>query len=257
MMPVTRSPGSDTGTIVTDMPQGYGTRARTTLTVVVVLILTTLAAAGVDTAVAARAERRLSQHAAEVGELTSPPEAYIGGFPYAISALTGSYTRVSVSALDQPLPGFGFASVGVDALGLDTRTMTANVLRRSVRLDAVALAQLLNLPDLDITNPYDISPAGGGVSEARLTATLPGTTTASTAVVTLRLVDGAFIMRPSEVEPASDAGVDDVIKALSYELDTLTLPLGGPADMVQLSGGSIYFSRDVVNAAVDVDDLVP
>lgn len=221
------------------------------------LTLTALVAVGLDSAAAARAERRLSQHAAEIDQLSSPPEVYIAGFPYVLSALTGAHTRVSLSAIDTPLPGFGSATVGVDALGLNTHTNTANVLRRSVRLDAVAFAHLLDLPDLDITNPYDISPAGGGVSEARLSATLPDTSTASTAVVTLRLTDGTFFMRPSEVDPASGASADDVVQAFSYELDTRSLPLGGPADMVQLSGGSIYFSRDVVNAAVDVDDLVP
>lgn len=209
-----------------------------------------------DTFAASLAERNLAQP----GE-----QAYISGFPYALGATTGEVPRVSVERLDAELPGLGdgaVATVGVDVVDFvaDTpgafTTGTADVVRRRVRLDGVGFGELLGISDLDMSNPYDISPAGGSASEVQLTGTPPGSHEAATVVATLRLENGAFRMRPSRVLLAPD-GDDAAVEAFTLELDTTRLPLGGPADMVQLVGGAVEFSRDRVNTHVAPEDFRP
>ena len=104
--------------------------------------------------------------------------------------------------------------------------------------------------------PYDISPAGGVASEARLTGTVPGADQPATVIVTLRLADGVFHMRPSQLLEVPD-DEQAVLDGFTFDLDTRTLPLGGPADLVQLTGGSLEFSRDRVNTVVEPADLEP
>ena len=70
-------------------------------------------------------------------------------------------------------------------------------------------------------------------------------------MVTLRLEDGIFRMRPSLLAGDTDPG------AFTLDFDTRTLPLGGPADRVQLTGGSIEFSRDRINTVFEPSDLDP
>ena len=209
--------------------------------------------AGADAAVASHAERQI----AEPGIRAS-----IGGFPYAASLVTGKIPRVSTEFLDASIDGPGVGTVGVDVFNLalddphdawtgDFESGVARLVRRKVRLDGVGFGRLLGITDLDLANPYDISPAGGGASEARLTGTPPGADEAVTVVVTLRLVDGVFLMRPSMLVDDTDPA------AFTLEFDTRTLPLGGPADRVQLSGGSIEFSRDRINSVFEPSDLDP
>lgn len=213
------------------------------------LVLGLLAAA--DTAAAARAERSLA-----------PPgtRASIAGFPYALSVATGEYPRVGVEALDAQLPGGLVGTVSTDVInyspGAEFTTGTADVVRRRVRLDPVGFGELLGITDLDIANPYDISPSGGVASEARLTGTVPGAGEA-TVVVTLRIADGVFRMRPSQLIDASPDHHPTILNAFTLDLDTRELPLGGPADLVQVRGGSIEFSSDRINTAVTASDFDP
>lgn len=218
-----------------------------------------------DTVAGSRAESQL----AHPGE-----QAYISGFPYALGALTGEVPRVSVERLDAQLPGLDSNAVGtvgtvdtVGTVGVDVvdyvadtpgsfTTGTADVVRRRVRLDGVGFGELLDIADLDIANPYDISPAGGSAAEAQLTGTPPGAQEPATVVATLRLENGKFHLRPSRVIHAPD-GADAAVEAFTLELDTTSLPLDGPADHVQLVGGSIEFSRDRVNTLVTPEDFRP
>ena len=61
-------------------------------------------------------------------------------------------------------------------------------------------------------------------------------------------------MRPSKL---IDDTSPETQAAFTLDLDTRTLPLDGPADRVQLRGGSIEFSRDRINTAFDPADLNP
>ena len=48
-----------------------------------------------------------------------------------------------------------------------------------------------------------------------------------------------------------------MLDGFTFDLDTRELPLGGPADLVQLRGGSLELSRDRVNTVVEAADLEP
>lgn len=86
---------------------------------------------------------------------------------------------------------------------------------------------------------------------------MPGASEPATAVVTLRLEDGVFHMRPSQLLDVPSGEQDAVLAGFTLDLDTRELPLDGPADLVQLNGGSIEFSRDRVNTRVEAADLEP
>ena len=217
-----------------------------------------------DTAIAMRAEHALSTHAAQLSDLSTAPAAYVGGLPF-----RSTIPRISLDALDVPVASVGVGNAGIELVDVTLahpRTLTitedlpgakASLVRRSVRLDGVAFGQLLGMTDLDIASPYDISPSGGGASEARLTGTLPGADQPVTVVVTLRLEGLEFVMRPSELLDVPPELVDQAITAFTLRRDTEDLPLGGPADQVQLTGGSIEFSRDRINTTIEESDLTP
>lgn len=218
------------------------------------------AGAGVcDTVLASRVEAAL----AGPGQ-----RADVAGFPYVAHALAGKLPRVSVEQLDADLPGGGVGTIGIDVLDYvpddpaqllsgDFGAGEAGLARRRLRLDPVGFGEWLGVSDLDLANPYDISPAGRSASEAQLTATVPGLGTRETAVVTLRLDQGVFKMRPSVLIDVAHEDEDAVVEAFTLTMDTRELPLGGPADKVHLVGGSIEFSRDRINTDVDGADFEP
>ena len=232
--------------------------------VAAVLVGAGLVAYLADTALAMRAEHELSVHAAQLGDLSTAPAAYVGGLPF-----RSTIPRISVDALDVPVASVGVGNAGIELIDVtldhprsssiteDLTGATASLVRRSVRLDGVAFGQLLGMTDLDIASPYDISPSGGGASEARLTGTLPDAEQPVTVIVTLRLEGSKFVMRPSELLDVPPELTDQAVKAFSLRRDTADLPLGGPADKVQLTGGSIEFSRDRINTTIEEDDLTP
>ncbi|MBA4505159.1 DUF2993 domain-containing protein, partial [Corynebacterium sanguinis] len=94
-------------------------------------------------------------------------------------------------------------------------------------------------------------------SEAQLTGTVPGTDAPSTVVVTLRLDGSTFQMRPSLLLDAPPGVEDKILDAYTLDRDTRGLPLGGPADAVLLSGGSIEFFRQRLNVTLSDSDLAP
>ena len=239
-----------------------------------VSLVAALAAGAVtaDTVAASRAEARLSRGAEEFDRLASAPDAYIGGFPFSAAVLTRKVPRVTLTTLDAPVEGLGVVNATAEAFDIDLAGSgapervynadfvgsEARLVRRRIRLDGVAFGQLLGMTDLDISNPYDISPLGGVASEAQLTGTPPGMGEPATVVVTLRLSDGVFSMRPSSlIDVPAGASPDDVLAAFTLDRNTRDLPLGGPADLVQVSGGSVEFSRDRINVVLAPDDLTP
>lgn len=221
----------------------------------------------VDTAAASRAERSLALRHGGDERLSAVPDASIGGFPFFQFLVSAQLPHVSVSALDARVEGLGVVNasaeafdVEVDPAGVmqsDLAGAPAAMVRRKVRLDGVAFGELLDMTDLDISNPYDISPGGGVASEAQLTGTVPGTDWPSTVVVTLRLDGPVFRMRPSLLIDAPPGTEDDILAAYTLDLDTRKLPLDGPADLVQLSGGSIEFFHQRLNVTLEAADLAP
>lgn len=223
------------------------------------VVLALAAALGLaDTAVASQVERTLAPAGAE---------AQVTATPFVLSGVSGRIPRVTVRRTDADIPGPGVGTASVEMFNLELDTpkdalhgkivgANARLVRRRIRLDGVGFGELLGITDLDIANPYDISPAGGVASEARLTGTVPGADQPATVIVTLRLADGVFHMRPSQLLEVPD-DEQAVLDGFTFDLDTRTLPLGGPADLVQLTGGSLEFSRDRVNTVVEPADLEP
>ena len=223
------------------------------------VVLALVAALGLaDTAVASQVERTLAPAGAE---------AQVTATPFVLSGVSGRIPRVTVRRTDADIPGPGVGTASVELFNLELDTpkdalhgkivgANARLVRRRIRLDGVGFGELLGITDLDIANPYDISPAGGVASEARLTGTVPGADQPATVIVTLRLADGVFRMRPSQLLEVPD-DEQAVLDGFTFDLDTRTLPLGGPADLVQLTGGSLEFSRDRVNTVVEPADLEP
>ncbi|AWB84610.1 DUF2993 domain-containing protein [Corynebacterium liangguodongii] len=244
-----------------------GVRSRLTPRAACALVVALLAALCADTIAAARVERSLSLAAAAHSGLETPPDAYVAGFPFSQVALTSKVPRITVSALDVDVAGLGTVNITAEAFDVrvpaerafaaDFAGAKATMVRRRVRLDGVAFGELLGMTDLDISHPYDISPTGGTASEAQLTGTVPGTSEPSAVVVTLRLENGRFLMRPSVIISAPPGATDAILAAYTLERDTSELPLGGPADLVQLSGGSIEFSHQELNVALSDTALAP
>lgn len=220
-----------------------------------------------DAAVAANVEKQLARDAREHHGLPADPETYIGGLPFAQVAFTGEVPRVSFQSLDIPVEGVGIANSRTDiyeitipaskAIAADFTGATAKRVEHTLSLDGVAFGQLLGMTDLDISNPYDISPSGGSASEAQLTGTLPGTDDKVTAIVSLRLIGTTFRMTPQslvDVPPPLTAATTD---AFTLELDTRDLPLGARADKVEVVGGSIRFSAQTHKVTLTPEILSP
>lgn len=221
----------------------------------------------IDALAAARVERALSRDARAYSSLAAEPESFVDGVPFAQVILTGKVPRLSVQALDVDVPGVGIANARTDvhriivpaekAFAGDFLGAPADIVEHTLSLDGVAFGQLLGMTDLDISNPYNISPAGGPASEAQLTGTVNGLDEPATAVVTLRLKGNMFYMEPIELIDVAPEHTDAVTRAYTLELDTRKMPLGAQADMVHVVGGSIQFVAQRRNVTLTEADLSP
>nr|WP_231375886.1 DUF2993 domain-containing protein [Corynebacterium aquatimens] len=243
----------------------------TASTIIVVLACLFLA----DSFTAARVERTLSRNAQTTAKLAAEPETFVDGFPFTQVLLTGQVPRLSIQALDVDVPGVGIANARTDihhifidpadALAGRFEGAQADIVEHTISLDGVAFGQLIrvdgvHMTDLDISNPYDISPNGGPASEAQLTGTIPGMDTRSTAIVSLRLDGPLFRMTPIQLIDVDDKHREAVTRAFTLELDTRMLSFGAhadAADMVQLVGGSIQFLAQRRQVTLTSEDLSP
>jgi hypothetical protein len=250
-------------------------RRRTVVVLTAVLVGVLVAMWVVDTAIAARSERLLSQRVAEHSHLGFAPEAYFGGLPFVTNFITGVVPSMYVSVTDVNVKPFGLlrthttitdVEVSTDQLlAGDVAGAKAALITRGVNFDAVSLGRPMGITDLDISNPYDISPAGSAASEVKLTGTPPGFTGPVTVVAELRLKGKMFLLSPITVtdrsklddtqnDKLSDA---DIFRAFRWELDTTTLPLSKQASYVSADGGTVYFESQQRNVVVSMDDLAP
>lgn len=221
----------------------------------------------VDSAVAARAEARLSASVEDAAGLQSSPKTYIGGFPFAQVLVTGEVPFVSLDVLDVDVAGLGivnarseFVELQIDAadtLRGEVVGSPVSSVTRSVSLDGVALGQVLKMTDLDIQNPYDMSPGGGVAAEAQLTGTPEGFSEPVSVLTKLRLDAGEFTMRVTDVLAAPEGREDAAAEAFTLTRDTTSLPIGGPATAVYLAGGSITFEHSRYRTVIAPGDLVP
>ncbi len=221
----------------------------------------------VDSVAATKVERGISRQVEQQSRLDVSPSVSAGGGPYLPAVLTGEIPRLSVEALDVTVEGLGMVNARTELAGLDVSPgqvlggnidgVPAELISRTISLDGVALGHLLGMTDLDIANPYNISPTGGVSSEAQMTGTPEGFDEPVTVVVDLRLVGPEFRMTPRELVDVPEERADAAREAFTYSLDTRRLPLSGQAASVTLAGGSIYFETQRHNITVRLSDLSP
>ncbi|QGU08205.1 hypothetical protein COCCU_11520 [Corynebacterium occultum] len=221
----------------------------------------------VDSLFAARVERKISVTVAEHANLETNPGIYVGGIPYMQALITGDIPLISADALDVDVPGLGMVNARSEATDLvvtrdqvlsgDVVGAPAEMITRTVSLDGVALGHLLGMTDLDIANPYDISPGGGRRTEAQLTGTPEGFDEEVSMLVTLRLDGPMFQMLPTELLDAPAGREEDARAAFTWELDTHQLPLADQAQAVYVQGGSIFFRAQKQNVPLQLEDLSP
>lgn len=222
----------------------------------------------VDSSIAAHAERNLSVAVAESANLENAPRVFLGSSVYTMAFFTGELDSVSIDMLDVEIPGVGMVNARTEVNKVkvtpaqifsgDLNGTTAETFARTLRMDGVAIGAKLDITDLDISHPIDISPSGGQASEALLTGTPPGMEDPVSVLVNLRLVGSEFRMLPYElVDAPSGLTLDDVAPAFTWRVDTLQLPLADRAMAVYLSGGSIHFQSEARNVELTTRELSP
>lgn len=192
---------------------------------------------------------------------------YVGGSPYLLALLTGTIPSVSVDVSDVETQAFGLVSARAElstvtvereqVLSGDITDSLTELIARQVSLDGVAVGSQLGMTDIDIANPYDISPSGGSASEAELTGTPEGFDDPITVVVDLRLRGSEFLMTPTQLVNVPEGREEEAREAFTWTLDTRSLPLASQAEAVYVSGGSIYFQSQRRNSEVSLTDLSP
>lgn len=239
------------------------------LPLILALVVSVVAGLGwaVDSAAAIRVERGVSRQVEEQSRLDVSPAVSAGGGLYLPALVTGEIPRLSVEALDVAVEGLGMVNARTEVSGLTATPgqvitgeidgVPAELISRTISLDGVALGRLLDMTDLDIANPYDISPRGGVSSEAQMTGTPPGFDEPVTVIVNLRLVGPEFRMTPRELVDVPEGMADAAREVFTFTLDTRRLPLAGQAASVTLAGGSIYFEAQRHNTTVRLADLSP
>lgn len=221
----------------------------------------------IDSIVATRVEAKLSRAVEESANLTTSPDAFVGGYPYLAAVVFGEIPTLSVNSLDLSVEGLGIVNARTELAGVqvtpaqvfsgDLEDAPTELYKRIISLDGVAFGQLLNITDLDIANPYDISPGGGVASEAQLTGTPPGFDEPVSVIVDLRLRGPKFSMDVRELVDVPVGREDAATKAFTYEMDTRDLPLSQQAALVQVSGGSIMFETERQAFRLRLRDLAP
>ena len=139
-------------------------RRRTVVVLTAVLVGVLVAMWVVDTAMAARSERLLSQRVAEHSHLGFAPEAYFGGLPFVGNLITGVVPSMYVSVTDVNVKPFGLLRTHTTITDVELSTdrllagdiagAKAALITRGVNFDAVSLGRPMGITDLDISNPY-------------------------------------------------------------------------------------------------------
>ena len=161
---------------------------------------------------AARVEMRIAQEIEAVTPVESNPRIYVGGFPYLLALSTHKVPAITSESLDVRIPGLGLVNLRTEAdrvtlsneqlLNGNIEGAKAKALSHYMRLDGVALGSFLNITDLDISHPSDISPTSTSASEAQLTGTPPNFTEPVVAEVKLRIKGSTISIEPTSVRGA-------------------------------------------------------
>lgn len=220
-----------------------------------------------DSVVAARVEAEISRKIRAQAELDVPPSVYVGGIPYTQALFSGEIQTIAVTISDVELPGFGIvttSSVATDVTADTSQIFSgdisgapAQLLTQTAGLDAVAMGAKLDMPELDISNAYDISPAGSNAAEVQLRGTVPGDDAPVTVIAELRLQGPTFSLQPITVHERAGSRLNnaEIIDAFRWSFDTRELMGSRQASYVYVSGGTIYFESQERNVVVDWEDF--
>lgn len=274
---------TDTATPRDRRPRGR--RRPTTVILVVVTVLAALVGVAVvaDSLVAARVEKRISDHIFAESHLATPPQVQVTGMPYLAAVYTHEVPSIQVESTDVEIPGFGRVTVSSSAteitLGRDavltgdfTDAPAREVFTR-IQMDTVELGERLGIADLGLASQDDSSPTGGWETEAVFTGTPPGLAAFGEDAegsyevdVRLRVWQGDVYLTPTEITGTPDGTspedldpeiTDQVLDAFTLEMPGDQLPFRSPPRRVYTVGGSLFIEAEQNFTRVSVTDLAP
>lgn len=220
-----------------------------------------------DSIIAMRAEQTIALAAQQHSRLSVAPRIHLGGVPYAANIWRKTTPSMSAEMLDVDVPGFGMVNARTEVVDLTldrhelfTGNITeapAKIVKRFLRLDGVAMGEQLGITDLDISNPYDISPSGGPSSEVQLIGTPEGFDKPVTVIAKLRISGTTITMSPTTLVDVPEGREREVQEAFTWTIDSRTLPIPAQTNRVYCSGGSIYFEAEQRNTTIDASNLSP
>ncbi|MFC6318039.1 LmeA family phospholipid-binding protein [Corynebacterium gerontici] len=222
-----------------------------------------------DSAIAARAERHLAAQVRDSAGLELSPSVYFGGVPYTSALISGKIKSATVSVSDVETSQFGLISTSTDAVDVQVdpaQVFSGNIdgrrallLTQTIGLDGVSVGKQLGIADLDISNPYDISPNGGPASEAQLRGAPDGQAKPITVMCDLRIEGSDFRLTPTSVVDPGDGSLseEEIFRAFEWRIDTRLLPMRDQAGFVYVSGGTLYFQAQQRDVTLSLKDFSP
>ena len=259
------------------------TGGRRGLRVLVIILITlfSLVAVGivVDSLVAARVEKQISDRIYRDSHLAAPPEVLVTGMPYTAAVLTNEVPSIHVESRDVEIPDFGRVTVASSArkvtldrsavLTGDFRDAPAEEVFTRIQMDTVELGEHMGISDLTLRSQDNSSPQGGWETEAYLSGTPDGEDGAYEVSLDLRVWQGDVFLTPVEITDTPDgssaddinaldeATRDKVMDAFTFEFTRSSLPLNSAPRRVYTSGGSLFIEASEYFTKISVSDLAP
>ncbi|WP_075727392.1 LmeA family phospholipid-binding protein [Corynebacterium aquilae] len=213
----------------------------------------------IDTGAAITAEHAASEaiRAAEpAGAQSVTPRVSFAAPSFLLSARKGKLAHIEVRLIDVPTETFGPITVTtsghqITGSSADIRAghldgLDAHDVTRSASLDAAAVGKILDMDDIDISNPDDVSPSAAARAHVRLSGTPAGCSSPATIIADLRVTAQTIHITPTTVEthPTCSAfnGNDDtaVKEKFTWSAPGSTLPIVGNIVSFLVRGGSLF-----------------
>lgn len=227
---------------------------RTFLGFLIVLLVLLV---GVDFGARYLADRQIADAVQTRLDLTDRPDVSIGGFPFLVQAVEGSYDSITATLPPStvgPLSGVGATLVldGVriplgDALSGNVDRLTADGSRLRLSVPTASIADAAGLPGLTITGQ-------DGALVLSATITVLGQQFPVTARLDAAVTDSSLVLRSGDVSGAGITLPSEVLGAVSTLID-LTVPLDGLPVRVTSGGVTVVGTDLVVDATTAALDL--
>ena len=231
--------------------------------VLITLVVLAVLLVGADRAAAWVAQRGLAAAIQHFQDLAETPQVHIGGFPFLIQAISGTYQQVDVSVVDLPtqsglqvnqlqarlsgvhVPLQNVIAGDVQQVPVDAVTASANATFAS--LDAAVAQQI---PSDRLTVHFGAGPGGALSITGDLATPLGHVTVQGQARLT---VTGGKIQVepvPGSLDGLPSAIRDQVASLLTVQVDLPGLPLGFRPTGVQVGGSGITVSAEGTNVVI-------